>query len=66
MVHDGVSMKTNISLLRGVNVSGQNRISMLELKQLCETQGLTNVVTYIQSGNVVFDCAENDAERIFN
>jgi len=54
-------MKTLISLLRGINVSGQNRISMPELKRLYEAMGLFNVETYIQSGNVIFDCEEEDS-----
>ncbi len=49
-------MKTFISLLRGINVSDQNKIRMSELKWLYETLNLFNVVTYIQSGNVIFDC----------
>ncbi|MFA5874155.1 MAG: DUF1697 domain-containing protein [Anaerolineales bacterium] len=53
-------MKTFISLLRGINVSGQNKIRMPELKRLSESLNLGNVVTYIQSGNVIFDCAEQD------
>ncbi|MGA2504838.1 MAG: DUF1697 domain-containing protein, partial [Anaerolineales bacterium] len=57
-------MKTYISLLRGINVGRQNRISMAELKRLCESLGLRDVVTYIQSGNVVFDCAEKDPVKI--
>jgi uncharacterized protein (DUF1697 family) len=57
-------MKTYISLLRGINVSGKNRISMTELKQLCESMGLKDVVTYIQSGNVVFDYEEEDPAKI--
>ena len=48
-------MPTYISLLRGINVSGQKKIIMTELKLLYEQQGFTNVQTYIQSGNVVFD-----------
>ncbi len=53
-------MKTFISLLRGINVSGQNRITMPELKAAYESLHLSNVVTYIQSGNVLFDCADQD------
>jgi uncharacterized protein (DUF1697 family) len=53
-------MKTYISLLRGINVSGKNRIQMPELKGLYESLNLSNVSTYIQSGNVVFDCEERD------
>ncbi len=44
-----------ISLLRGINVSGQKKILMKDLKALYENQGFKNVVTYIQSGNVIFD-----------
>ncbi len=51
----GNSMKTYISMLRAINVGGQNKIPMLELKQLCETLSFTGVATYVQSGNVVFD-----------
>jgi uncharacterized protein (DUF1697 family) len=57
-------MNTYISFLRGINVSGQNRLSMPELKGLYEILGMTDVVTYIQSGNVVFDCVENVPARI--
>jgi len=44
-----------ISILRGINVSGQKKIKMADLKSLYETLGFQNVVTYIQSGNVIFD-----------
>jgi uncharacterized protein (DUF1697 family) len=43
-----------ISLLRGINVAGKNSIKMDDLKLLYESLGLKNIVTYIQSGNVVF------------
>jgi uncharacterized protein (DUF1697 family) len=46
-------MKTYVILLRGINVGGKNKISMAELKLFLQEQGFTNVVTYIQSGNVV-------------
>ncbi len=44
-----------ISLLRGINVSGQKMIKMPDLKKIYENLALSNVQTYIQSGNVVFD-----------
>jgi len=47
-------METFISILRGINVSGQKKIIMLDLKALYEDLGFHNVKTYIQSGNVVF------------
>lgn len=46
-------MKTYVILLRGINVGGKNKIPMAELKQFLEEQGFEDVVTYIQSGNVV-------------
>lgn len=43
-----------IALLRGINVGGNNKISMAELKTVFEQAGMTSVTTYINSGNVVF------------
>ena len=52
-----------ISILRGINVSGQKTIKMAELKSLYEKLGFDNVLTYIQSGNVIFDTpVKNTAE----
>jgi len=53
-----------ISLLRGINVSGQKKIIMKDLKALYEKIGFTNVVTYIQSGNVIFDSDGSDDDVI--
>lgn len=39
--------------MRGINVGGKNKIPMAELKLFLEEQGFEDVVTYIQSGNVV-------------
>ena len=44
-----------ISILRGINVSGQKKIKMSDLKSLYELLSFQNVVTYIQSGNAIFD-----------
>ncbi|MGV7222004.1 MAG: DUF1697 domain-containing protein [Nitrospinales bacterium] len=44
-----------ISMLRGINVSGQKVIKMTDLMSLYESLGFKNVVTYIQSGNVIFE-----------
>ncbi|MFN8283904.1 MAG: DUF1697 domain-containing protein [Chitinophagales bacterium] len=48
-------MVTFICILRGINVSGKNKILMQDLKALFESMSFKNVKTYIQSGNVVFD-----------
>ena len=43
-----------VGLLRGINVGGARKLPMAELVPLLEALGLEDVVTYIQSGNVVF------------
>ena len=57
-------MNTYIAFLRGINVSGQKKIKMADLKQSLLKVGLKNVQTYIQSGNIVFDTAVEDIEEI--
>jgi len=47
-------MPVFISLLRGVNVGGHNKIKMDALRALYESLGLQDCRTYVQSGNVVF------------
>jgi uncharacterized protein (DUF1697 family) len=44
-----------------VNVGGRNKIAMGELRALFEGLGHTDVVTYIQSGNVVFSSSKKVA-----
>jgi uncharacterized protein (DUF1697 family) len=46
--------KTFIALLRGINVTGRNKIPMSELRSLCADLGWSDVQSYIQSGNVLF------------
>ena len=47
-------MKTYAALLRGINVSGQKIIKMADLQKLFADLGMSDVSTYIQSGNVLF------------
>lgn len=49
-----------ISLLRGINLLGQKKISMDELRALYESLGFKGAQTYIQSGNVIFNAPETD------
>ena len=55
-----------IALLRGINVGGNNKVSMAELKQCFEGLGFTDVSTYINSGNVVFDADSEDVALLIN
>jgi uncharacterized protein (DUF1697 family) len=47
-------MTTWIAFFRGINVGGRNILPMKELQGLLSEIGCVDVVTYIQSGNVVF------------
>ncbi|HKG58553.1 MAG TPA: DUF1697 domain-containing protein [Pyrinomonadaceae bacterium] len=53
-----------VALLRGVNVGGNNMISMSSLKKSFENIGFTDVVTYINSGNIIFKSKEADARKL--
>lgn len=55
-----------IALLRGINVGGNNKVSMSELKVIFEQAGMQNVSTYINSGNVIFESNINSKEKIAN
>ena len=57
-------MYTHLALLRGINVSGHKMINMVALKKALEGIGYTNVVTYIQSGNVFVDTDEESMSKV--
>ena len=51
---------TWVALLRGVNVGGANTLPMAEFRESLLSLGHTNVQTYIQSGNAVFESGATD------
>ncbi len=53
-----------IALLRGINVGGNNKVPMLELKNCFEKIGFKNVATYINSGNVIFETAKTSKVKL--
>lgn len=53
-------MPTHVALLRGINVGGNNKVAMADLRELVEALGHTDVKTYINSGNVVLTSSEPD------
>ena len=55
----GSADTTWLALLRGINVGGRNVIRMAELRKCFEANGFRDVVTYIQSGNVIFRSASS-------
>ena len=60
---------TYISLLRGINVSGHNKLKMDALKKMYEKFGFKKVKTYLQSGNIIFqntDCNHNKLDQLIS
>ena len=57
-------MKRYVALLRGINISGKNKIPMAELKKEFERLGFIEVKTHMNTGNVVFSSGEEDIENI--
>ena len=57
-------MGTYVALLRAVNLGPRNRVQMPALRQLCDDLGYSDVVTYIQSGNVVLRSPARSAAAI--
>lgn len=53
-------MDRYIALLRGINISGKNKIAMSELKAGFIEIGCEDVITYLNSGNVVFSIEEGN------
>lgn len=53
-------MRRYIALLRGVNISGKNKVPMAELKLGFESLGFLDVRTWLNSGNVVFSSEETE------
>jgi hypothetical protein len=51
-----------VALLRGINVGGNNKVVMSELREQIAAEGFTNVRSYINSGNLLFE-AGADAPR---
>lgn len=58
------SHNTYVALLRGVNVGGNNMISMSSLKESFTDMGFKDVSTYINSGNIIFQSKEADARKL--
>ena len=57
-------MTTYAALLRGINVGGNNRLPMKDLREALAAAGLPGARTYIQSGNVVLDDAATSADAL--
>lgn len=59
-------MDRYVALLRGINVGGKNKLSMSELKEELKKDEFTDVVTYLNSGNVIFSSNREDPQILAN
>lgn len=57
-------MKTYIALLRGINVGGQKKIKMADLKIYLNELNFQEIQTYIQSGNILFKSTETSLQKL--
>ncbi|HSP10150.1 MAG TPA: DUF1697 domain-containing protein [Candidatus Dormibacteraeota bacterium] len=55
---------TYVAFLRAVNVGGKGLISMADIKEVLAALGLSDVRTYINSGNVIFSTRRSDAQQL--
>lgn len=57
-------MEKYIAFLRGINVGGKNKIAMFDLKLAFEEISLYDVLTYINSGNVIFSSDNRNKDEL--
>lgn len=57
-------MARYVALLRGINVGGNKKVSMAQLRELMEQLGYTDVATLLQSGNAVFTSKEKSPAKV--
>ena len=56
--------KRYVAFLRGINISGKNKVPMAELKKVFEKLDFIEVKTYLTSGNVIFSSDAADTIKI--
>ena len=63
-MEEAEDMKRYVALLRGINISGKNKVPMAELKTGFEKLAFEEVKTYLNSGNVIFSSDEDDTKKL--
>lgn len=53
-----------VAFLRGINVGGHHKVPMAELRKELEKMNFENVITLLNSGNILFDGNADDLEHI--
>ncbi len=59
-----MNILTYIAFLRGINVGGHHKITMLDLKKMFEEMGMLDVQTVLASGNVLFKSKETEPKMV--
>lgn len=54
------------AFLRGINISGKNKVPMVELKEYFDRLGFLEVKTYLNSGNVIFSSDKDNIGSLTN
>ena len=54
----------HVAFLRGINVGGHHKVPMAELRKEMKKLNFENVVTLLNSGNIVFDAVDDDLESL--
>ncbi len=65
-MEESTTMKRYVAFLRGINISGKNKVSMAELKKAFEELGFGAVKTYLNSGNVIFSSDDENIGGLTN
>lgn len=53
-----------VAFLRGINVGGHHKVPMAQLREEMEKLNFENVVTLLNSGNIIFDAIADESERL--
>lgn len=61
-----ITKERYVAFLRGINVGGHHKVPMAELRREFEKLNFDNIVTILNSGNIIFDAGDSDAENLEN
>ncbi|MBN1985043.1 MAG: DUF1697 domain-containing protein [Prolixibacteraceae bacterium] len=53
-----------VAFLRGINVGGHHKVPMAELRKEMAKLGFENIITLLNSGNIIFDSSEKEEKTI--
>ncbi|MCG6189302.1 DUF1697 domain-containing protein [Maribellus maritimus] len=57
-------MEKYVAFLRGINVGGHHKVPMADLRKEMEKIGSKNIITLLNSGNIIFDIKEKDEKKL--